>query len=50
VRIEIPLYDGFDELDGVAPYEVLREAGCLTITGPPRRSYDGDRLFSPPRS
>jgi putative intracellular protease/amidase len=27
MRIEIPLYDGFDELDAVAPYEALRNAG-----------------------
>jgi transcriptional regulator GlxA family with amidase domain len=26
MRIEILLYDGFDELDGIAPYEVLRTA------------------------
>ena len=26
MRIEIPLYDGFDELDAIAPYEVLRNA------------------------
>ena len=27
VRIEIPVFDGFDELDAVGPYEVLRSAG-----------------------
>jgi transcriptional regulator GlxA family with amidase domain len=27
MRIQILLYDGFDELDGIAPYEVLRTAG-----------------------
>ncbi len=27
MRIEIPLYDGFDELDAIAPYEALRNAG-----------------------
>jgi len=27
MRIEIALYDGFDELDGIAPYEALRTAG-----------------------
>lgn len=26
MRIQILLYDGFDELDGIAPYEVLRTA------------------------
>jgi transcriptional regulator GlxA family with amidase domain len=27
--IEVTLYDGFDELDGIAPYEVLRTAEAL---------------------
>src|SRR3954453_15482396 len=26
MRIEIPLYDGFDEVDAIAPYEVLANA------------------------
>jgi transcriptional regulator GlxA family with amidase domain len=27
LRIEIPVFDGFDELDAIGPYEVLRTAG-----------------------
>lgn|SRR5574341_794458 len=30
MRIEIPVFDGFDELDAIAPYEVLRTAGELS--------------------
>jgi putative intracellular protease/amidase len=26
MRIEIPVFDGFDELDAIGPYEVLRTA------------------------
>lgn len=29
MRIEILLFDGFDELDGIGPYEVLRTAARL---------------------
>jgi transcriptional regulator GlxA family with amidase domain len=29
MQIDIVLYDGFDELDGLAPYEVLRSAAAL---------------------
>jgi transcriptional regulator GlxA family with amidase domain len=30
MRIEIPVFDGFDELDAVGPYEVLRTASQLS--------------------
>ncbi len=30
MRIEIPVFDGFDELDAVGPYEVLRIAGEIS--------------------
>jgi putative intracellular protease/amidase len=29
MRIEIVVFDGFDDLDAVAPFEVLRNAGSL---------------------
>src|SRR6266496_2913779 len=29
IRIEIPVFDGFDELDTVGPYEVLRNANQM---------------------
>jgi putative intracellular protease/amidase len=29
MRIEIPVFDGFDELDAVGPYEVLRNASQM---------------------
>lgn len=29
-RIEIPVFDGFDELDAVGPYEVLRTASQIS--------------------
>lgn len=28
MRIEVVVFDGFDELDAVAPYEVLRNAAA----------------------
>ncbi len=31
MRIEIPIFDGFDELDAIGPYEVLRNAGQLGV-------------------
>ena len=38
MRTEILLYDGFDELDGLGPFEVLRTAGLeaelVSIDGP----------------
>jgi putative intracellular protease/amidase len=30
MRIEIPVFDGFDELDAVGPYEVLRTASQIS--------------------
>jgi hypothetical protein len=29
MRIEIPVFDGFDELDAIATYKLLRTAGEL---------------------
>jgi transcriptional regulator GlxA family with amidase domain len=31
MRIEIPLYDGFDEVDAIAPFEALRNAGLDAV-------------------
>jgi transcriptional regulator GlxA family with amidase domain len=31
MRIEIPLYDGFDEVDAIAPFEALRNGGLDAV-------------------
>ena len=50
-QIQILIYDGFDELDAIAPYEVLHGAGLptrlVTLGGAPRVTASHGTVVAP---